>query len=389
MKWFLLTVGVFVCVVALCAAAPWPAMLGVADAVGHSVEAVVNGIEHLAGRRAVHVDGARDRPGSPRNEVFAADLFGRVRVIDGDTIDIGGSRVRMHGVDAPESAQSCLAGGERWPCGSRATRALAQRIDGRTVACEQRDLDRYGRIVAECRQDGRNLNAWLVAEGWALAYRRYSRAIVPASTSQLEGLIQELARTLESMRTGVSPRYRFDERWTDLRLCLELDGYTEERDQFDEVQARFIPIEPNIGGAATVEDELTKELRRSGLPDVEGILQVLDRSGSAFRNGDFNGCLNNARVALQTLATLIACERRQDHAGEFDESKWGQVIAYLRTSGFISQQQEHGLAGVFGLISPGSHAPIGFDEEEFARLGRGLAVSIIYFLAIRRNANEV
>ena len=66
----------------------------------------------------------------------------------------------------------------------------------------------------------------------------------------------------------------------------------------------------------------------------------------------------------------------------------GSVIAYLRTSGFITQQQEHGLSGVFGLISPGSHTPIGFDEEEFARLGRGLAVSIIYFLAKRLNANE-
>ena len=178
MKWFLLAVGVFVCVVALFAATPWPAMLGVADAVGHSVEAVVNGIEHLAGRKAVHVDGARDRPGSPRNEAFAADLSGRARVIDGDIIDIGGARVRLHGVDAPESAQGCLAGGERWPCGSRATRALAQRIDGRTVACAQRDRDRYGRIVAVCWQDGRDVNAWLVAEGWALAYRRYSRAYV-------------------------------------------------------------------------------------------------------------------------------------------------------------------------------------------------------------------
>ena len=111
---------------------------------GHSVEAVVNGIEHLAGRKTVHVDGPRDRPVSPRNGAFAADLSGRARVIDGDTIDIGGARVRLHGVDAPESAQGCLAGGERWPCGSRATRALAQRIDGRTVACEERDLDRYG-----------------------------------------------------------------------------------------------------------------------------------------------------------------------------------------------------------------------------------------------------
>ena len=143
-------------------------------------------------------------------------------------------------------------------------------------------------------------------------------------TDELEGLIQELARTRNSMRTGVSPRFRFDERWTDLRLCLELDGYAKERDEYEKEQDRFVPIEPNIEGAATVEDELTKELRRSGLPDIEGIVQVLDGAACAFRNSDFNGCLNNARVALQTLATSIARERHRDHAGRFDEKKWGQ-----------------------------------------------------------------
>ena len=80
------------------------------------------------------------------------------------------------------------------------------------------------------------------------------------------------------MRTGVSPRYRVDERWTDLRLCLELGGYGKERDEYDREQDRFIPIEPKFEGAAAVEDELTKELRRSGLPDIEGIVQVLDGS---------------------------------------------------------------------------------------------------------------
>ena len=154
------------------------------------------------------------------------------------------------------------------------------------------------------------------------------------------------------MRTGVSPRYHFDERWTDLRLCLELDGYAKERDEYEMEQDRFVPIEPIIEGAEAVEDDLTKELRRSGLPDIKGIIQVLDGSASAFRNSDFNGCLNDARVALQTLATSIARERLPNHPGSFDETKWGQVIAYLRTSSFITQQQEHGLAGVFGLISP-------------------------------------
>ena len=57
-----------------------------------------------------------------------------------------------------------------------------------------------------------------------------------------------------------------------------------------------------------------------------------------------------------------------------------------KTSGFITQEQERGLAGVYGFISPGSHTPIGFNKQEFARLGRGLAVSICYFLAKQHNA---
>ena len=108
----------------------------------------------------------------------AAALSGPARVIDGDTIEVGKTRVRLHGVDAPESGQSCAASGARWACGRRAARALAGRLGGRAVICEERDRDRYGRVVAVCRQDGRDINAWLVAEGWALAYRRYSRAYV-------------------------------------------------------------------------------------------------------------------------------------------------------------------------------------------------------------------
>ena len=192
-------------------------------------------------------------------------------------------------------------------------------------------------------------------------------AILPASVSQLESLVQEIAQTHSSMRTGVSPRYRFDERWDDFILCLKLDGYAKGRDDYDIELDRFVPIEPLIEGADSVEDDLTKELRRSGLSDREEILGRLDRSASAFRDGDFNGCLGNARVALQTLATSIAQAHLASVPGSFDPVKWGQVIAYLNTSGFITQQQERGLAGVYGFISPGSHTPIGFDEQEFAR----------------------
>lgn len=212
--------------------------------------------------------------------------------------------------------------------------------------------------------------------------------VLEASASQLEELVQELARTQGSMRTEISPRYRFDERWDDLLLCLKLDGYAKERDEYDRELGRFVPVEPVLEGAAVVEDDLTRELRRSGLSDIEGILQVLESSASAFRDSDFNSCLSNARVVLQTLATSIARARTQDHRGNFDDNKWGQVIAYLSSSGFISKKQEEGLTGVFSFISPGSHSPIGFSGEEYARLGRSLAISISYFLVKQLNAGE-
>ena len=80
-----------------------------------------------------------------------ATASGPARVIDGDTLDVRGTRIRLHGIDAPESAQTCLAGGQRWRCGRSATQALVKRIAGRPVACTERDRDRYGRVVAVCR----------------------------------------------------------------------------------------------------------------------------------------------------------------------------------------------------------------------------------------------
>ena len=178
MKWGLLAAIVFVCSVALSAAPPRTALLGLADTLQHSFDTVSVAVRRMGGWADERVEDVRTGPGSGRVVAFDANLSGRARVIDGDTIKVGRVRVRLHGVDAPESAQSCLARGERWPCGQRAARALAGQIGGRTVACNERDRDRYGRIVAVCRYGGRDVNAWLVAQGWALAYRRYSRAYV-------------------------------------------------------------------------------------------------------------------------------------------------------------------------------------------------------------------
>ena len=113
----------------------------------------------------------------------AADLTGRASVIDGDTIEVHGQRIRLFGIDAPESRQTCEAAGQTWRCGQQAALALAEFIDQRTVTCGQRDLDRYGRIVAVCRAGVDDLGAWAVHNGWALAYRRYSTAYVGAEDS--------------------------------------------------------------------------------------------------------------------------------------------------------------------------------------------------------------
>jgi len=101
-------------------------------------------------------------------------LPGRPMIIDGDTIEIRGQRIRLWGIDAPETAQLCARDGKPWSCGVDATYALAEWIGERTAICEHRGVDQYGRIIGRCFVGGTDVSAWLVENGWALAFRRYS-----------------------------------------------------------------------------------------------------------------------------------------------------------------------------------------------------------------------
>lgn len=98
---------------------------------------------------------------------------GQASVIDGDTLELHGLRIRLAAVDAPEARQSCRRDGRAWACGRHAAFALADLIDDRTVTCRWRTMDRYRRPVARCAVGGVDLGGWLVEKGWALAYRRY------------------------------------------------------------------------------------------------------------------------------------------------------------------------------------------------------------------------
>lgn len=97
-------------------------------------------------------------------------------VVDGDTLRLGQERVRLNGIDAPERRQTCGAAA----CGETARAWLARLIEGKLVICEGSTRDKYRRLVAVCRVDGADLGQAIVKAGWAVAYRRYSAAYVPA-----------------------------------------------------------------------------------------------------------------------------------------------------------------------------------------------------------------
>lgn len=108
----------------------------------------------------------------------AEDLSGPAVTMDGDTIEMDGERVRLHGIDAPEKNQTCLAGGLPWACGRGAQMFLAAATERRTVHCLGSKRDRYGRLIAVCFVDGRDINAEMVRQGWAVAYRQYAKDYV-------------------------------------------------------------------------------------------------------------------------------------------------------------------------------------------------------------------
>jgi len=116
-------------------------------------------------------------------------VSGPARVLDGDTLDIGGTRIRLEGIDAPETGQTCAAtkggfksliGAKTWDCGTASANHLDKLVAGKRVVCESRGKDKYGRVLGICAVDGHDINAAMVRAGLAWAFVKYSQSYVGA-----------------------------------------------------------------------------------------------------------------------------------------------------------------------------------------------------------------
>lgn len=141
-----------------------------------------------------------------------AEIVGSLTVVDGDTVDVGSTRIRLYGIDAPERDQPCTtANGQDWACGEWVTRKLRDRYQGALARCQPVTQDRYGRTVARCAVDGADIARVLVQDGLAFAYRRYAlgydldeKAALVARRGLHGHVLQAPARYRLSRRAGTT-----------------------------------------------------------------------------------------------------------------------------------------------------------------------------------------
>lgn len=114
----------------------------------------------------------------------AETIHGEARIVDGDTVEIHDKKIRLDGIDAPETDQLCLdAKGEKWACGIGARESLSAFSMDRPWSCDVSGKDRYDRFLASCSIAETNINQWMVRHGWALAFVKYSSRYIAEETS--------------------------------------------------------------------------------------------------------------------------------------------------------------------------------------------------------------
>jgi endonuclease YncB( thermonuclease family) len=114
----------------------------------------------------------------------AAQIMGNARIVDGDTMWVGDTKIRLFGIDAPEAKQKCKdATGNIWMAGQDATEFLRRLTDGKEVTCLLQGKDKYRRVIGTCKIEYLNINAEMIKAGLAMAYRKYSYRYIDEETS--------------------------------------------------------------------------------------------------------------------------------------------------------------------------------------------------------------
>ena len=111
--------------------------------------------------------------------IFSSANSDLLIVTDGDTIRIGDERIRFSGIDAPEIKQTCIYQETEFKCGEFSKNLLIEKISNQEVSCIRENTDQYGRTLAECFVGKESLSSYLVREGYAFAYRKYSNKFIP------------------------------------------------------------------------------------------------------------------------------------------------------------------------------------------------------------------
>ena len=111
--------------------------------------------------------------------IFSSANSDQLIVTDGDTIRIGDERIRFSGIDAPEIKQTCIYQEIDFKCGEFSKNLLIEKISNQEVSCIRESTDQYGRTLAECFVGKESLSSYLVREGYAFAYRKYSDKFIP------------------------------------------------------------------------------------------------------------------------------------------------------------------------------------------------------------------
>ena len=101
-------------------------------------------------------------------------IFGKAKVIDGDTIHINKNKIRLHAIDAPETNQTCKKNSKVWNCGMESTKFLKELIGNNKIECITQGKDQYNIFIGICYKDNLDLNSEMVINGWAIAYKYYS-----------------------------------------------------------------------------------------------------------------------------------------------------------------------------------------------------------------------